>query len=86
MPNNVPIVAPQVSACKRPQGTSAIHLDKYMQDLYHKLKNMKGKEIDFEKKKKYKPFIPVNSKYANVLDHKTYWHCGMSRHIRPLCP
>ena len=65
---------------------SEAHPDKKIQDLYHKLKNIKGKGIDFEKKKKYKPFIPANFKYANVPNHKTCWHCGMSRHICPLCP
>ena len=31
---------------------------------------MKGKGIDFKKKKKHKPFIPAHSKYIDVPDRK----------------
>ena len=37
VPNNVPMVVPQASACKETQGTSAVHPDKKMQDVYSKL-------------------------------------------------
>ena len=63
-----------------------VHPDKKMQDLYSKLQNMKGKGIDFEKKKKYKHFILAHSKYIDVPDRKICWHCGMSGHLRSLCP
>ena len=65
---NVPIQ--QDHACKETEGTSDVHLDKNMQNLYNKLQNMKRKEIDFAKQKNKKPFIPAYSKYINVSDCK----------------
>ena len=47
MSYNVPIQ--QNYACKETEGTSAVHLDKKMQNLYNKLQNMKEKGIDFAK-------------------------------------
>ena len=47
---------------------------------------MKEKGIDFAKQKNKKSFIPAYSKYIDVPDRKICWHCGMSGHLRPLCP
>ena len=84
MPSKVPIQ--QDHACKEIGETSAVHPDKKIQKLYVKLQNMKGKWIDFVKQKNNKPFIPAYSKYIDVPDRRVCWHCGMSGHLRPLCP
>ena len=86
VPNNVPAMGLQASACEETQGTSIVHPDKKMQNLYNNLQNMKEKGIDFKKQKNFKPFKPAHSKYIDVPDRKICWHCGMSGHQHPLCP
>ena len=69
-----------------PPRTSVVHPDVKMQTLYRKLQGPLRKGIDFEKQKNFKPFCPGYSKYVDVPDHKICWHCGMSGHLRLLCP
>ena len=60
--------------------------DKKVTQLYKKLHNFKGQGIDFQKRKKQKPFRLGHSKYGNIPDHHVCWHCGNAGHYRHSCP
>ena len=57
-------------------GNVSVFHDKKISQLYEKLHNSKGQGIDFQKRKKQKPFWLGHSKYANIPDHHVCWHCG----------
>ena len=63
-----------------------VFYDKKITRLYENLHNSKGQGIDFQKRKKQKPFRPGHSKYANVKDHHVCWHCGNTGRYRHSCP
>ena len=63
-----------------------VYHDKKIYKLYERLHNSKGQGIDFQKRKKYKPFRPGHSKYANIPNHYVCWLCGNAGHYRHSCP
>ena len=80
------VEVPDVPSGSGSHGNVPIFHDKKITRLYKNLHNSKGQGIDFQKRKKQKPFRPSHSKYANIPDHHVCWHCGNAGHYRHSCP
>ena len=77
---------PYVPSGSESHGNVPVFNDKKITQLIENLHNSKGQRVDFQRRKKQKPFRPSHSKYANIPDHHVCWHCGNAGHYRHSCP
>ena len=77
---------PKATRGQGSHGNQPSHQDKKIIQLYKRLHNSNGQGIDFDERKKFKPFRPSHSKYANISNHHVCWYCGNTRHYHHSCP